>query len=215
MKTCKKCKSQKLLSCFCRSAASKDGLSNTCKECANTYKRSYRDANVDAARASSKAYRSANPEKVKEAKAEKYIRNKDKVLAQIATYKKNNKEKVRLSRAAYYIENSEKAKTTAKNWRKLNPEKHRVIRSTYRARKKNSEGRHTAEQIQSLLRLQKYQCVVCKKSIKNKYHADHVMPLFLGGSNWIGNIQLLCPSCNHSKNAKHPIDFMQQRGFLL
>jgi 5-methylcytosine-specific restriction endonuclease McrA len=41
------------------------------------------------------------------------------------------------------------------------------------------------------------------------------MPLKAGGTNDILNIQLLCKPCNLSKGAKHPIDFMQQRGFLL
>lgn len=44
---------------------------------------------------------------------------------------------------------------------------------------------------------------------------DHIMPLALGGTNTDDNIQLLCPTCNRSKHAKHPVDFMQQRGFLL
>ena len=29
------------------------------------------------------------------------------------------------------------------------------------------------------------------------------------------NLQLLCPTCNTKKSAKHPIDFMQSRGLLL
>ena len=41
------------------------------------------------------------------------------------------------------------------------------------------------------------------------------MPLARGGKHEASNLQLLCPPCNMSKNAKHPIDFMQQRGFLL
>lgn len=63
--------------------------------------------------------------------------------------------------------------------------------------------------------LQGWKCVVCKVSIKNKYHVDHIMPLALGGEHKKENIQLLCPSCNLSKHAKHPVDFMRQRGFLL
>lgn len=36
-----------------------------------------------------------------------------------------------------------------------------------------------------------------------------------GGANDKSNIQLLCPHCNLSKGAKHPVDFMQERGMLL
>ena len=41
------------------------------------------------------------------------------------------------------------------------------------------------------------------------------MPIALGGKNVDDNVQLLCAACNLSKQAKHPVDFMQQRGFLL
>jgi 5-methylcytosine-specific restriction endonuclease McrA len=41
------------------------------------------------------------------------------------------------------------------------------------------------------------------------------MPLFLGGSNWISNIQLLCPTCNLKKYKKHPVDWARENGLLL
>lgn len=44
---------------------------------------------------------------------------------------------------------------------------------------------------------------------------DHIVPLALGGSNTDGNIQLLRATCNQQKHAKHPVVFMQERGFLL
>jgi len=63
--------------------------------------------------------------------------------------------------------------------------------------------------------LQRWKCIVCQCGIKNGYHLDHIMPLALGGTNISTNLQLLCPPCNWKKNAKHPVDFMQERGFLL
>ncbi len=36
-----------------------------------------------------------------------------------------------------------------------------------------------------------------------------------GGANIDGNIQLLTGLCNRQKHTKHPVDFMQERGFLL
>jgi hypothetical protein len=41
------------------------------------------------------------------------------------------------------------------------------------------------------------------------------MPLALGGSNTDDNMQLLRAICNYHKYTKHPIDFMQSKGFLL
>lgn len=62
---------------------------------------------------------------------------------------------------------------------------------------------------------QKWLCAICKKSIKKNFHADHIMPLYLGGKHEVGNIQLLCPTCNLRKSKKDPIVFMQSMGFLL
>lgn len=100
-----------------------------------------------------------------------------------------------------------------------NPEKYKarqnVRRRNREAKIKINGGRHTASDILNLLSAQKYKCAVCKKSISKDYHVDHVMPLALGGSNAKDNLQLLCPLCNKSKHAKHPVDFMQELGFLI
>ena len=63
--------------------------------------------------------------------------------------------------------------------------------------------------------LQKGLCPCCAQPLGDNYHLDHIMPLALGGSNTDDNIQLLRQRCNRQKHAKHPIDFMQSRGFLL
>lgn len=46
-------------------------------------------------------------------------------------------------------------------------------------------------------------------------HLDHIVPVAMGGPNIDENIQLLRQRCNNQKHSKHPVDFMQQRGFLL
>lgn len=73
----------------------------------------------------------------------------------------------------------------------------------------------TIERIQSLLLLQKCKCAVCHESLKARYHVDHIMPLALGGDNSPENLQLLCPTCNCSKGARDPVEFMQKNGRLL
>lgn len=67
-----------------------------------------------------------------------------------------------------------------------------------------------------LMALQRGKCACCKCDMtKTGSHRDHVKPLAIGGNNEDRNIQLLCPKCNHSKQAKNPVDFMQERGYLL
>lgn len=122
------------------------------------------------------------------------------------------REKQRKKTKAYLLKQTE----FNRNWRRRNPEKMREIYSNKRARKKNAAGQHTAAEIQQMLVDQKFRCAnpICKKSLVFRYHADHIMPLVLGGSNWIENIQLLCQPCNNQKHAKPPEQWRSEIGWL-
>lgn len=111
--------------------------------------------------------------------------------------------------------NPDKAKAAGCKYRANNPESHRIARQNRRARKLNDGGRLSRGLSQKLFKLQNGKCPCCNKPLGNDYHMDHIMPLALGGSNTDGNMQLLRQRCNNQKHAKHPIDFMQSRGFLL
>lgn len=89
--------------------------------------------------------------------------------------------------------------------------------SIQHGKRKGAEGTFTPDDVSEILRRQKYKCAECGVSVRSKKsrHIDHVMPLALGGTNWPSNIQILCPPCNLSKGAKHPIDFAQRKGRLL
>jgi 5-methylcytosine-specific restriction endonuclease McrA len=84
-----------------------------------------------------------------------------------------------------------------------------------RAREKGAAGNHTANDILFLLEKQRYKCANCSKSVRKMRHVDHIMPLAKGGSNDRKNLQILCPPCNLSKRAKHPIDWARENGRLL
>jgi 5-methylcytosine-specific restriction endonuclease McrA len=115
----------------------------------------------------------------------------------------------------YYIANAERIKRQVAEYKLCNPEYVRTGRENYRARKINAGGSLTKELTGKLLKLQKGKCVVCKNLLGDDYHLDHIMPLSLGGQNSDENIQLLHSSCNRQKSAKHPIKFMQLKGYLL
>jgi 5-methylcytosine-specific restriction endonuclease McrA len=155
-----------------------------------------------------------------------YRTNKDKIIDRKKEYIRINREKLLEGMREYRIKNKEKLKEYRQNnsaiiaeryrqYSKDNPEKISENRRSYRARKYESNGTHTAADIKLLLFIQKNRCIVCRISIKNKYHIDHIIPLALGGSNDKNNLQLLCPHCNFTKSSKHPVDFMQENGFLL
>jgi 5-methylcytosine-specific restriction endonuclease McrA len=233
-KRCNKCSEEKPLSEFSKDSANKDCLQRTCKICKSKVFKSWKEKDVDIKRkratirqqnyrannkeivfAKRKAYRLANKDQLLKKHRQYVIENKDKIREREEKYKEKNRGKPRKSQAAYREKNKEKRKALRVAWEKANPEKVSARKRNRRARKRNAEGSHTAADIQQLLVLQKSKCAVCHTSIKDGYHVDHVIPLILGGGNGKDNLQLLCPPCNLSKNAKHPIDFMQERGMLL
>ena len=84
-----------------------------------------------------------------------------------------------------------------------------------KAKLRGSAGAVKPGRIKELLRLQKGRCAVCRAELRETgRHVDHVMPLYLGGEHSNSNLQLLCPTCNRAKSAKHPTDFMRERGYL-
>ena len=92
-----------------------------------------------------------------------------------------------------------------RKYRLLNPERLRALRQRRRARKFQVGGSHTGEDIKRLYKEQSGKCTSCKCDLSiTGYHVDHIMPLYLLGTNNKENLQLLCPNCNLSKGALHP-----------
>lgn len=174
---------------------------------------------------------SANKDKIRERKAKYYIENIEKVRESHAKYYAANTEKVRDSVKRYQIANPEKKRELFARWREKhpgrmrahrakwqaeNPDKRCIIEQNRRARKRETGGALSQGLAEHLHKLQRGKCACgCKQPLGTDYHLDHRMPLVLGGSNTDDNIQLLRKLCNLQKSGKHPIDYMQQRGFLL
>ena len=68
-----------------------------------------------------------------------------------------------------------------------------------RKRKRN----FTSRQRKILLILGSYMCFNCGVSLKNNFHADHVIPFSKGGKTILKNGQSLCAKCNLMKGAKY------------
>jgi 5-methylcytosine-specific restriction endonuclease McrA len=63
------------------------------------------------------------------------------------------------------------------------------------------EGHYTAAEFKALCEEYGNACLRCGDK-DAPLTPDHVIPLTLGGSNWISNIQPLCRRCNSRKNIK-------------
>jgi hypothetical protein len=127
----------------------------------------------------------------------------------------NNLEKMRAMRKAWKAANPDKVRAESAKWMRDHPEVRAANQSNRRARIVGAGGSFASDQIRDLVLRQNGCCAICKNKLPTKFHRDHVIPIALGGSNDILNIQILCPSCNLRKGAKHPIEFAQQIGMLL
>lgn len=186
MKACTKCGETKPLSEFGKNAGGRDGLRSKCKACCKIVADAW------------------------------YEKNRDKRLASCAKWQADNLDRKKASNAKWRDANTEKMKEYEVKWRAENPEKIRIKNHNRRARKLESGGKLSPGLAAKLFKLQRGKCACgCGQTLSDDYHLDHIMPLALGGTNTDYNIQLLTATCNQQKHAKHPVEFMQQRGFLL
>ncbi len=76
-----------------------------------------------------------------------------------------------------------------------------------RAKKWGCEGSYTGQELKDLFIRQGGKCAECRIPLTSKYEADHKIPLKIGGSNFIENIQILCLKCNRAKSCLNPADW--------
>jgi hypothetical protein len=175
----------------------------------------YRLENANRINSEKRAWAAANKEKVKSRNLNFRKENPEKIRAISMNYRKENHDKVLISTKLWRFENPEKVKEYSKEYAAKNAESRRIWQQNRRARQLKNGDKLSKGLAQKLFKLQKGKCPCCKQLLGDDYHLDHIVPLALGGSNTDDNIQLLRATCNNQKSAKHPIDFMQQKGFLL
>jgi 5-methylcytosine-specific restriction endonuclease McrA len=203
---CSGCDQTKCHRAFSKDAKGAFGLSSRCKNCIRDYQKSHIDQ-INAQRRKNrrekadhystynKEYHRKNPEP-KKARDRKYRQEHlEKIKAHDRVYRRNYKrtnERYRKYAAEY----------NRRYWQ-LHPEKLVPYWSNCRSRKLRAEGVFTASEWKNLCTYYEYTCLCCRRCEPEiKLTVDHVVPLSKGGTNFIGNIQPLCQSCNSSKRAK-------------
>lgn len=191
--------------------------SGKCAPCERKKQAIYREENRDAYRKRSIEWRQANPEKAKASTDNWRSRNKERVAQKKKEWDERNSDRVKESakagRKKYEEQNPEKVRASKIAYRKRNPELCKLYKHNRRARE--SGGKLSIGIVDRLFAIQRGKCACCGEALGSDYHLDHIMPLALGGMNEDSNMQLLRAGCNLKKHTKHPVDFMQSRGFLL
>lgn len=229
MKICKKCGSDEFYSnsdCkFCAiERARKWALKN--KEKVKIIKEKYRKENKEKIYMAAAIYRKNNSEKIKnyyEFNKEKikaksrawYLENREKAISYSCAYAKKNPNIVNVRTAKWALANKDRIAKKNKEWKNNNKAKVNVQTQNYRAKKRRSGGKLSQGIMERLFTIQRGKCACCNLPLGNDFHLDHIIPLALGGRNEDLNIQLLRATCNLQKSKKHPIDYMQSKGFLL
>ena len=189
---------------FHRNAGRIDELAPHCKACAKKRAGEWYSDNREYGRAYRREWHQKNRETLLPKMRARWAKNRSAMLARAKIYRDSHKEEKR---------------ARDKAWQEANPDRvrvhKRISQAKRRAQVRGSTEHHTSGDVDRLYKNQRGKCACCRKPIAKGYHVDHVIALSKGGGNGPLNIQLLCPTCNIRKNAKDPIDFMQENGFLI
>jgi len=118
----------------------------------------------------------------------------------VRKYRDNNPEKVKTSSAKSRDKTREERKQYARQYCKNHPEKYAAYQSKRRALRTQAGGAYTVEQWISLCSRYGNVCLCCGEA--DALTPDHVIPIALGGTSDISNIQPLCLPCNLRKHTR-------------
>lgn len=226
-KRCTKCGETKPRTEFYRSNQALDGLESWCKECRRQASRErYRPIKETVRQRRLSTYRDGlkrcsecgewKPVAEYHSKLDNWdnLSHRCKACRAVATharYLENRERNLRRGRLAYR-RNRERRLALGREWRRENRAASRAIWHRYHARKKKADGDFTAEQWHALVShyCPSGRCLCCGE--RRPLHADHVVPLSKGGTNYIANIQPICRSCNSSKCNRNSADYRPDRG---
>lgn len=141
---------------------------------------------------------------------QRYSENKDRINAQLREYYAKNKKRFSEVARAWRLANPDKFRAIQQRWQEKNPTNILARAARRRAQVRQVGGTFSAADIARIGRRQWWKCVYCGDDISMKFHVDHIIPVARGGTNYCGNIQILCASCNRSKGKKLPIEWRLQ-----
>lgn len=100
--------------------------------------------------------------------------------------------------------NGERGQKRAKKYRHDNADSIRRANLHRRSLEKNAVGNHTFNEFQKIVIMFGNCCIGCWRT-DVKITEDHIIPITKDGTDYIDNIQPLCPSCNSSKGNRYDV----------
>lgn len=198
VKKCSKCGIWKETCDFYPDKSKRNGVSSRCRECHKlAVQERYNERRFEKL-VYAKRYREAHRQTIIV-----YLRNygkTDKKRASDKRYYLANKHRVSVQGRNYRQRNSSLIRTQRAEYRKRTSVARQVRNRLYEARKRNSDGRFTKREWESMCDWFGGICLCCGEA--KSLTIDHVVPLVAGGRNDITNLQPLCGACNSSKCAK-------------
>lgn len=187
IRVCKTCGNvyPELVDYFHKSNRHRGGIMIECKHCDNAKRVAYTAINPDLHRARRQRYENKHPERIKDSKDRYYKDNREIVIDKASKRQKDDPEWAR-------ARNSKS--------KKRHPERRRAEGRKRRALLYSAEGYHTDNDEFEIGYSQGWKCYWCGRDCKEKHHADHLVPLSRGGSDWAYNIVIACVFCNCSRN---------------
>lgn len=193
MKRCKRCLTEKEPGEFNKEPRVKDGLTAICRQCNGEVGAEWRANNRERFNETQQRWRNRHPEEALQKGRDWRTNNPERSRAFGRKWRRNNKEKVRARQ---------------QKWARENRAHVLLYAEERRARDAGAAGMTTPEQLQARIDYYGGLCWCCSVPFEA---VDHVISLHKGGTNWPANLRPICKSCNSSKGAKHPVEFMRQR----
>lgn len=192
MKICCTCKTELCESNFHKNRTRKDGLSETCKECAKKRSRDWWQKNKERAHARAHEYlaKSENAEANRRRSNNWYWANREHALESGRTRRASNID-------AIHRYDAERTRT---DWRRKQKARYKENR---RAKIAGVLSTLTQEQWIAILDLFEHRCAYCGAGGVT-LEKDHVVPVSRGGNHSEDNVVPACRHCNAVKHTKTP-----------
>lgn len=212
-KLCCTCETAKPMGDFNRYSASKDGRQPRCRECQRLKRVGWYQANREREIAKTKAWRTANPDKVKSVEAAR-VRDPEKLKAISAAYRERlgdellarkaadrsaNLLRYRESERLWRAKNAESIASRKREYRQTNPNISLSERANAHRRRAKTVGGPTGREIKDKMDYYGNVCWICGDKGAS---IDHVKPLDKGGFHLLANLRPACSPCNSRKRAR-------------